>query len=69
MDLILTAEDGTLIGTLAGQPARFTFRPASGTHFFADERPFELRFTPDGQSLSFVTWGTPIAATRVVETR
>jgi len=69
MDLLLTADDGNLIGTLAGQPARFTFRPASGTHFFADERPFELRFTPDGQSLSFVTWGTPIAATRVVEAR
>ena len=69
MDLLLTAENGNLIGTLSGQPARFTFWPASGTLFFADERPFELRFTPDGQSLSFVTWGTPIAETRVVETR
>lgn len=64
MDLTLTVENGKLVGKLAGQEARFVFAPASATHYFAEERPFELRFAPDGKSLSLVTWGTPTAATR-----
>lgn len=67
MELLLAAEDGKLIGSLAGQRVRFTFRPASATHFVAEERPFELRIAPDGHALSFVTWGTATTATRVVD--
>ena len=64
MDLMLAVEDGKLVGTLEGQEARFVFVPASAAHYFAEERPFELRFAPDGKSLSLVTWGTPTAAKR-----
>lgn len=64
MELVLTPDNGKLIATLAGQQARFVFAPASATHYFSEERPFELRFSPDGQSLTLVTWGTPTAATR-----
>jgi hypothetical protein len=55
------------IATLAGRwtlALRLTFRPASPTHFFAEERPFELRFGPGTDAASLVTWGTPTAATR-----
>lgn len=64
MDLMLAVEGGTLIGTLPGQPARFVFDPASPTHYFARERPFELRFSPEGEALELVTWGTTTHATR-----
>ena len=67
MHLTLSAEDGKLIGSLDGKRVRFNFLPASATHFFADDRPFELRFTADGRSLDLVTWGTVTKATRVAE--
>ncbi|HMP64638.1 MAG TPA: nuclear transport factor 2 family protein [Pyrinomonadaceae bacterium] len=67
MELVLVHESDKLIGTITGQEVKFTFRPASAVHFIAAERPFELRFAPDGRSLQFVTWGTPTTATRVVE--
>ncbi len=67
MDLVLVVEGGKLVGTLVGQEAQFVFSPTSATHFFAEERPFELRFSPDGKSLSLVTWGTPTAAARAVD--
>lgn len=67
MELRLRAEGGKLIGSLDGKSVRFTFSPASATHFFAEDRPFELRFAADGRSLDLVTWGNTTAATRVVE--
>ncbi|MET0655720.1 MAG: nuclear transport factor 2 family protein [Pseudoxanthomonas sp.] len=67
LELVLAAEDGKLIGTIPGQTARFVFAPASATHFFAEDRPFELRFANDGQSLQLVTWGIPTAAARLIE--
>lgn len=67
-DMLLAVEQGKLIATLPGYPAaRFVFAPASATHYFAEERPFELRFAPDGKSMSLVTWGTPTAAIRTGE--
>ncbi len=67
LELTLAARDGTLVGTLAGASARFTFKPASATHWFAEERPFELRIAADGRTMDLVTWGTATAARRVVE--
>lgn len=67
MHLTLRAEDGKLIGSLDGKTVRFNFLPASPTHFFADDRPFELRFAADGQALDMVTWGTVTKATRAAE--
>lgn len=64
MELVLSPENGKLVATLVGQQARFVFAPASAIHFFSEERPFELRFSPDGKALTLVTWGTPTAATR-----
>jgi len=69
MALHLSAEDGELIGSLEGYQARFPFQPASATHYFATNRPFELRFSDDGQHVDLVTWGTATAATRVTENR
>lgn len=63
--LALSVEGDALIGRLDGESARWTFQPASGTHYFAAERPFELRFDEDGRHLTLVTWHTPTAATRV----
>lgn len=66
MQLKLTAEGGRLIGTLEGQSLRLTFVPASTTHYYALERPFELRFdTADRQHLTLLTWGIETSARRV----
>jgi hypothetical protein len=67
MELRLRAEGGKLIASLDDKSVRFTFSPASPTHFFAEDRPFELRFAADGRTLDLVTWGTATAATRVEE--
>jgi len=67
--LSLSAENGRLIGTIAGQTMRVTFAPASATHYYALERPFELRFGRDGQSLTLVTWGMETAARRASQRR
>jgi ketosteroid isomerase-like protein len=69
MVLGLTAESGKLIGKLEGHDLQLTFVPASPTHFFALERPFELRFTSDGKALTLMTWGIPTAAHRLSGTR
>lgn len=69
MVLGLTAEAGKLIGRLDGHDLEITFVPASPTHFFAVERPFELRFAGDGKTLTLVTWGIPTAARRLSSTR
>ncbi len=62
--LDLSAEGDALIGRLDGESVRWTFRPASATHYVATERPFELRVEPGGRRLSLVTWDTPTAAVR-----
>ncbi len=67
LELQLEARDGALIGRLAGQTVAWTFRPASASHWFADKRPFELRFAPDGSSLELVTWGAASAGRRLAE--
>ena len=65
LQLDLRVENGNLVGTLPGQAEQFVFSPVSATHYFADTRPFELRFAPDGKSLSLLTWGTATVATRI----
>jgi len=67
LELVLQADNGNLRGILSGQTVHWTFQPASARHFIAKERPFELRFASDGQSLELVTWGTATAATRILE--
>lgn len=62
--LALSAEKGRLVGTLEGQSLRLTFAPASATHYFALERPFELRFDRDGSAATLLTWGNPTRARR-----
>jgi len=70
MQLRLTAEGSRLIGTLDGQSLRLTFVPASPTHYYALERPFELRFDGrDRQKLMLFTWGMETAARRVKAVR
>ena len=62
----LSAEHGRLIGSLPGQSLKLAFVPASPTHYYALERPFELRFDgKDRQKLTLVTWGIETAAGRV----
>jgi ketosteroid isomerase-like protein len=55
--LRLAADGGRLIGTLEGQSLKVTFVPASPRHYFALERPFELRFGEDRNEVTLVTWG------------
>lgn len=62
--LDLRVEGDALIGRLEGESVRWTFQPASATHYVATERPFELRVEADGRRLSLVTWATPTAAVR-----
>lgn len=70
LQLQLTAEHGGLIGSLPGQSIKLTFMPASPTHYYALERPFELRFdSRDRQKLTLVTWGIETAARRVMPSR
>jgi len=63
--LSLKAENGRLIASIEGQTLRVTFAPASATHYYALERPFELRFGRDGESLELVTWGIATPGRRV----
>ena len=67
LELVLQADKGNLRGKLSGQTVHWTFQPASARHFIAKERPFELRFAGDGQSLELVTWGIATAATRIAD--
>ena len=69
MDMILKAEDGALAATLDGQSVRFTFLPASATHYYASDRPFELRFDRGRDKLELITWGLRTHATRIKEPR
>lgn len=62
--LDLRVEGDALIGRLEGESVRWTFQPASATHYVATERPFELRVEAGGRRLSLVTWATPTAAVR-----
>lgn len=62
--LDLRASDDGLVGRLDGETVEWTFRPASPTHYYAGERPFELRFAVDGESMEMVTWGTATKAVR-----
>ncbi len=63
--LRLVADNGRLIGTLDGQSIQLTFLPASPSHYFALERPFELRFEDDRNRLTLTTWGIPTVGQRV----
>jgi ketosteroid isomerase-like protein len=65
MELVLTAKGGDLVATLVGQDARFVFAPASATHYFALDRPFEIRFSRGGKTLELVTWGIVTPGKRV----
>lgn len=56
--------DGALVAQLAGETVSWTFRPASATHLFATDRPFELRCDDGGRAITFVTWGIATKATR-----
>ena len=64
LSLNLRAVDDGLVARLHGQSLDWTFQPASARHFFALERPFELRISADGQHLEMITWGTATQATR-----
>jgi ketosteroid isomerase-like protein len=64
LSLNLRAVDDGLVARLHGQSLDWTFQPASARHFFAMERPFELRISADGQHLEMTTWGTATKATR-----
>ncbi len=46
----------------SGQSVRLSVRPASASHFSADERPFELRFGQDNHRLALQNWGIPTPA-------
>lgn len=67
MTMQLGVQDGELLASLDGQQVQFHFVPASDVHYIARERPFELRFSREGQTLELVTWGTATAATRVTD--
>ena len=62
--LTLKPEGDKLIGTLSSHPVQFTFLPHAPGQFHAVERDFQLKFAPDGKTLTLVTWGTPTKATR-----
>jgi ketosteroid isomerase-like protein len=62
--LKLVADGGQLNGTLEGQPLKLTFVPASARHYFALERPFELRFGDEADKVTLVTWGIPTTGQR-----
>lgn len=65
VEMVLKAEGGALVATLAGQSVSFTFKPASATHYYASDRPFELRFDRGRNKLELITWGQSTAAVRV----
>jgi ketosteroid isomerase-like protein len=67
LELQIEARDGALVGRLHGQHVEWLFRPASARHWFAAERPFELRFAQDGATLEMVTWGTATSGRRLSE--
>jgi ketosteroid isomerase-like protein len=67
--LRLVADQGRLIGTLDGQTVQLTFVPASPTHYFALERPFELRFEDDQNKFTLVTWSISTAGQRLKKAR
>jgi ketosteroid isomerase-like protein len=69
LTLRLEADRGKLMGTLDGQSVQLTFVPASRRHYFALERPFELRFEADHDRLTLVTWGIPTVGQRAVGQR
>ena len=63
--LALAVEGQSLVGTLSSDTeARFTFVPHAPGQFHALERDFQLKFAPDGRTLTLVTWGTPTRGTR-----
>jgi ketosteroid isomerase-like protein len=65
--LRLVAGSGQLEGSLEGQPLKLTFVPASSRHYFALERPFELRFEEDDDRVTLITWGIPTPGQRLKE--
>lgn len=64
IELVLEVRGDHLLGRLAGQDVRWTFRPVSNAHFMATERPFELRYSGD-DTMELVTWGTATRAVRI----
>lgn len=67
LTLNLSVVDDGLRARLDGQSVEWTFRPASARHYFAAERPFELRVSADGRRMDLITWSSVTAATRADE--
>jgi ketosteroid isomerase-like protein len=65
MDLTLKADAGALKASIAGQFDDMLFQPSAPGIFFNTLRPFELRFAPNGTTMTFVSWGIETTATRI----
>jgi ketosteroid isomerase-like protein len=65
MDLTLSADAGALKASIAGQFDDMLFQPSARGIFFNTLRPFELRFAPDGTTMTFVSWGIETTGTRI----
>jgi ketosteroid isomerase-like protein len=65
MDMVLKADETGLKASIAGQFDDMLFRPSASGRYFNSDRPFELRFSPDGRTLTFVSWGSETAGRRV----
>lgn len=67
MDMKLKAEGGTLKASVADQFTDMLFQPSAPGVYFNTLRPFELRFSPDGKTMTFVSWGTQTTGTRIAK--
>lgn len=67
LTLKLEAAEGHLLASIEGQFEDMQFFPESETHFFATERPFELRLAEDACSLVLVTFGAETPGKRIVD--
>lgn len=65
--MVIEADDGRLLATIAGQFEDLAFFPESETRFFASAQPFELVLSEDACSLTLVTSGAETRGVRVVE--
>ena len=67
MDMTLKAEGGLLKASISDQFSDMLFEPSASGVYFNTLRPFELRFTPDGKTMTFITWGSETLGTRIAE--
>lgn len=65
MDMTLKAEGGGLKASIAGQFEGMVFMPSGPGVYFNSLRPFELRFAPDGKSMTFRSWGSETPGARI----